>query len=73
MVSGIAVPCCRHDSQAISGSHARGIQLAYVFDLLRVRDVDLRGKPLLKRKKLFEKLVSGNTRILYVDDIQHEG
>jgi len=40
---------------------------------LRLREVDLRGEPLLKRKRLLEKLVSGNPRILYVDHMEREG
>src|SRR5262249_9042751 len=51
----------------------QGTLIYYVFDLVRLRDVDLRGEPLLKRKRLLEKLVSGNPRILYVYHMEREG
>jgi bifunctional non-homologous end joining protein LigD len=44
-----------------------------VFDLLKLGDVDLRSEPLLKRKKLLERLVKGHKRILYVDHMEREG
>src|SRR5262245_45032170 len=47
-----------------------GTLVYYVFDLLKLGDVDLRGEPFLRRKRLLEKLVSGNLRILYVDHME---
>jgi bifunctional non-homologous end joining protein LigD len=44
-----------------------------VFDLLKLGDVDLRSEPLLKRKKLLERLVKGHPCILYVDHMEREG
>jgi bifunctional non-homologous end joining protein LigD len=57
----------------VNRGRQQGTLIYYVFDLLRLRDVDLRGEPLLKRKKLLERLVKGNPRILYVDHMEHEG
>src|SRR5262245_25415250 len=57
----------------VNRDRQQGMLIYYVFDLLRFRDVDLRVEPLLKRKRLLEKLVSGNPRILYVDHMEREG
>src|SRR5262245_40974648 len=57
----------------VNRGRQQGTLIYFVFDLLRFRDVDLRGEPLLKRKRLLEKLVSSNPRILYVDHMEREG
>ena len=51
----------------------KGILVYYGFHLLKLADADLRGEPLLKRKKLLAKLVKGSERILYVDHLEHQG
>jgi bifunctional non-homologous end joining protein LigD len=51
----------------------KGTLVYYVFDLLKLGDVDLRGEPLHYRKKLLEKILKGNRRLLYVDRMQGEG
>jgi bifunctional non-homologous end joining protein LigD len=45
----------------------------YVFDLLRLGDVDLPGEPLHRRTRLLEKLLNGNPRLRYVDHLEREG
>jgi len=47
----------------------KGTLVYYVFDLLKLGDVDLRGEPLHRRKNLLEKLLKGNPRLRYVDHI----
>src|SRR5262249_28044342 len=51
----------------------KGTLIYYVFDLLKLGELDLRRDPLLKRKSRLEKLVSGNPRILYVVHMEREG
>lgn len=46
----------------------------YIFDLLKLGDVDLRSEPLRKRKKLLQRLLKDrHPRFLYVDDMEREG
>ena len=51
----------------------KGTLVYYVFDLLKLGDVDLRREPLLRRKKLLERLVKGHPRLIYVDHMEREG
>src|SRR5262249_31400255 len=52
----------------------KGTVVYYVFDLLKLGEVDLRGWPLLKRKNLLEKWLRGaNPRLIYVDHMEREG
>ena len=51
----------------------KGTLVYYVFDLLKLGDVDLRGEPLRRRKKLLEKFLKGNPRLLYVEHVEREG
>jgi ATP dependent DNA ligase domain len=51
----------------------KGTLVYYVFDLLKLRDVELRGEPLHRRKKLLEKLLKGNPRLRFVDHMEREG
>lgn len=45
-----------------------------VFDLLKLRDFDLRSEPLLKRKKNLERILKGcSPRLLYVDHMERQG
>ena len=50
-----------------------GTLVYYVFDLLKLCDVDLRWEPLLKRKRLLQRLEKGHPGILYVDHMEREG
>jgi len=47
----------------------------YVVDhrVLKLGDVDLRGEPLHRRKKLLEKSLPENPRLLYVEHMEPEG
>ena len=51
----------------------KGTLVYYIFDLLKLGYVDLRGKLLQHRKKLLEKLLKGNPRLLYVEHMEREG
>ena len=52
----------------------KGTLVYYVFDLLRLGDVDLRTEPLWKRKRTLEKVLKGcSPRLLYVEHIEREG
>ena len=45
----------------------------YVFHLLKLGEVELRSGPLRRRKKLLEKFLKGNPRLLYVEHVEREG
>jgi bifunctional non-homologous end joining protein LigD len=51
----------------------KGTLVYYVFDLLKLGDVELRSEPLRRRKKLLEKFLKGNPRLLYVEHVEREG
>jgi ATP-dependent DNA ligase len=51
----------------------KGTLVYYVFDLLKLGDVDLRGEPLHRRKKLLEKFLKGNPRLLHVEHVERDG
>jgi bifunctional non-homologous end joining protein LigD len=57
----------------VNRGRQQGTLIYYVFDLLRLRDVDLRSEPLLKRKRLLEKLVKGHPQLIYVNHMEREG
>lgn len=51
----------------------KGTLVYYVFDLLKLGDVELRREPLRRRKKLLERLLKGSPRLLYVEHVEREG
>jgi bifunctional non-homologous end joining protein LigD len=51
----------------------KGVLVYYIFDLLKLGDVDLRNEPLLKRKQLLAKLLERHQRLLYVDHVERDG
>src|SRR5262245_9011850 len=51
----------------VNRGRQKGTLVYYVFDLLKLGSTDLLGEPLLKRKKLLERLVKGHPRLIYVD------
>jgi len=59
----------------LNGSSTADASVAnsYVFDLLRLGDIDLRSEPLFRRKKLLQKLLKKNDTLRYVDHIENEG
>jgi bifunctional non-homologous end joining protein LigD len=51
----------------------KGALIFYVFDLLKLGDVDLREQPLRKRKEKLKRLLKNQFRLLYVDHMEREG
>jgi hypothetical protein len=51
----------------------KGTLIYYVFDLLKLGEVNLRGEPLRKRKEKLKRVLKGQQRLLYVDDMEREG
>jgi bifunctional non-homologous end joining protein LigD len=51
----------------------RGTLIFYVFDLLKLGEVDLRGEPLRKRKEKLRRLLTNLPRLLYVDPMERDG
>jgi bifunctional non-homologous end joining protein LigD len=51
----------------------RGKLVYSVFDLLRLGDIDLRGEPLFRRKKLLAKILRKNDTLRYVDHVENDG
>jgi bifunctional non-homologous end joining protein LigD len=57
----------------VNSGPQKGTLVYYVFDLLKLGDVELCGEPLGRRKKLLEKFLKGNPRLLYVEHVEREG
>jgi len=51
----------------------KGTLIYYVFDLIKLGEVDLRGEPLRKRKEKLRRLLRNQPRLLYVDHMEREG
>ena len=51
----------------------KGALIYYVFDLIKLGEVDLRGEPLRKRKEKLKRLLKNQPRLLYVDHMEREG
>jgi bifunctional non-homologous end joining protein LigD len=51
----------------------KGTLIYYVFDLIKLGEVDLRGEPLRKRKEKLKKLLKNQPRLLYIDHMEREG
>src|SRR5262245_53547463 len=58
----------------VNRGQQKGTLVYYIFDLLKLGDVDLRSEPLRKRKKLLQRLLKDrHPRFLYVDHMEREG
>jgi len=51
----------------------KGTLIYYIFDLIKLGEVDLRGEPLRKRKEKLKKLLKNQPRLLYIDHMEPEG
>jgi ATP-dependent DNA ligase len=51
----------------------KGTRVYYMFDLIKLGSVDLRGEPLKKMKEKLKRLLKSPLRLLYVDHIEQEG
>ena len=51
----------------------KGTLIYYVFDLLKLGEIDLTAEPLRKRKEKLKRLLKNHSRMLDVDHMEHEG
>jgi bifunctional non-homologous end joining protein LigD len=57
----------------VNRGRQKGTLVYYIFDLLKLGDVDLRGEPLRKRKRLLTRFLGNHQRLIYVDHMEREG
>ena len=57
----------------VNRGRQKGTLVYYIFDLLKLGDVDLRGEPLRKCKRLLARFLGNHQRLIYVDHMEREG